>query len=356
MKSGKYSKLKIVWHPEKLLSFVKGEITAPIYIRLKPTNKCNHRCFFCVYNPSFSGIHDNIDTNDEISWEKMKEILEDFKEMGIKAVTLSGGGEPLVYKHIIPTLKRILEKKIKLSIITNGQLLEGEVARLLGHSSWIRISVDYCDEKIFSKTRQLPEKMFFQIKQNIRNFAKKKELGCSLGINFVIHEYNQHQIFEAAKFYKNLGADNIRFSAMWTKKFEEYHRSFRNEAIKQIDCAKRELSDESFEVGSSYSNYFEASGRNKRFYDRCLFLQVVPVIAADSKVYFCHNKAYDPTGCLGSIMNKRFKELWFSEEVAHTMKSFNPRKSCNHECANDEKNILYHEMISCYDPNVAGFP
>ena len=44
----KYSDLKIVWHKEKLASIRDGIITAPICVRVKPTNRCNHRCFYCL--------------------------------------------------------------------------------------------------------------------------------------------------------------------------------------------------------------------------------------------------------------------------------------------------------------------
>jgi len=39
----------------------------------------------------------------------MLEILSDFKEMGVKAITFSGGGEPLIYSHIEEVMKKALE-------------------------------------------------------------------------------------------------------------------------------------------------------------------------------------------------------------------------------------------------------
>ena len=36
----KYGNLKIVWHPEKLEDLRKGKVSAPLCIRIKPTNKC----------------------------------------------------------------------------------------------------------------------------------------------------------------------------------------------------------------------------------------------------------------------------------------------------------------------------
>ena len=331
MSSGKYSKLKLVWYPEKLKSFINEKPTAPIYVRVKPTNVCNHNCFFCIYATSFSGIHEEMKERDTIPFDKMMEILEDFKEMGVKAITLSGGGEPLVYKHIIPTIESILEKDIKLSMITNGQLLMGEKAKLMANANWVRVSVDYFNEYQFNKSRRIPGRLYSKVFENMENFAKIKKPHCSLQVNYIVHKYNKDHLFESAKMLKKLGVENLRFSPMWNQNFEEYHKPFKEHASKQITRAKKELSDDKFEVGSSYDYYFEGAGRKERPYTKCYFMQVVPVIGADCKVYYCHNKAYDATGCYGSIKNQRFKDLWFSEQAAKQMKTFNPQKICKHE-------------------------
>ena len=75
-------------------------------------------------------------------------------------------------------------------------------------------------------------------------------------------------------------------------------------------------------------------------------MQIVPVIGADCNVYFCHDKAYKPNGVLGSVQGSSFKELWFSKKAKEIFKNFNPKKECNHHCANDTKNILAIEMLN----------
>jgi hypothetical protein len=39
-----YSDLKIFLHPEKLKALSQGVVTAPIYVGIKPTNRCDHGC------------------------------------------------------------------------------------------------------------------------------------------------------------------------------------------------------------------------------------------------------------------------------------------------------------------------
>jgi len=70
------------------------------------------------------------------------------------------------------------------------------------------------------------------------------------------------------------------------------------------------------------------------------------VVGADQIVYACHNKAYDKTGAIGSIRDRHFKELWFSEEARLIFAGLNPQKVCHHECANDNKNLIFHNLAS----------
>lgn len=355
IKGGKYSILKIFHHPEKLKSFVSGKVSAPLYVRIKPTNTCCHNCFYCVYNPWFSSIHPESNRSDSIPREKMLEVLNDLKEMGVKAVTFSGGGEPLTYPHIIETLKIILDSKIQLSMITNGQNLKGEAAELLANANWIRVSLDYPDAETFSKIRGKPKELFNEIKENLKNFSQIKKPSCSFGVNCVVNEHNYDKLFEIAKLCKELGIDNLRFAPTWKPEFEEYHRHLIEKAEEQIKEAKK-LQDDNFSVGSTYERYFErGTGQAARSYKRCFYAEMVPVIAANQNVYTCHNNAYEPLARIGTIRDKSFKQMWFSPQTETFFNDFNPQLICNHECSNDEKNKILNDWMDCMDDHVVNF-
>ena len=138
----------MIWHSEKLKAMRDGDITAPIYVRLKPTNKCNHHCSFCSYDPieGDTSVRDDMkDRKAEIPQEKLMEILSDFRDMGVKAVTYSGGGEPLLHPNITEAMEKTLKYGVDLSIITNGQRLNGDRAKVLANAHWVRISSDASD-------------------------------------------------------------------------------------------------------------------------------------------------------------------------------------------------------------------
>jgi MoaA/NifB/PqqE/SkfB family radical SAM enzyme len=355
IRGGRYSILKTFHYPEKVNSLLKRKVTAPIYIRLKPTNRCNNNCFFCVYNPEFSTIHPSSNREDEIPIKKMREIIDDLKEMGVKAVTLSGGGEPLIHPDIEGIIRKLIKNRIRISIITNGLSLEGEVSKLLKNADWVRISLDYHNAELMSKIRNVDKSCFEKVKKNIENFAKLKNKNCDLGVNCVVNHLNYPYLVEIAKFCKNIGIDNLRFSPVWKQDFLEYHTPFKEKAIEQLNEAKKLISP-NFSVGSTYERYFDGStGSNFRNYPRCFYMELVPVIAADQCVYTCHNNAYEPAGKIGSIKNQSFKKMWFSKSTQKFFKKFNHKKVCMHECSNDEKNRILNEFADCYEEGVVEY-
>ncbi|MEM0465174.1 MAG: radical SAM protein [Candidatus Pacearchaeota archaeon] len=347
MKNDIYNRSKLAFHEEKLKSLKEGKITSPIYVRIKPTNKCNHACYYCSYVPENEcTVSENMNFNDEISKEKMLEILNDFKEMGVKAITFSGGGEPLIYPYIEEIMQKTLDYGIELSIITNGQELNGNKARILSKSEWVRISAGEIDAENFVNTRKRPASFFYKLQDNIKNFSKIKKNDCELGINFVVQKNNADKVYESAKYFKNLGVNHIKFTACWVpEEFFEYHKPIKEDVIEQIKKARKDFEDENFKIYDTYEEDFLLTGLCERKYEKCYIMQIIPVIGADSVVYFCHDKTYSKSGVLGSIRKKSFKELWFSEETKEIFENFNPKKKCKHHCTYDSRNLSIIKMI-----------
>ncbi len=347
MKTKKYSNLKIAWHPEKLNSFAKGKVTAPIFVRFKPTNTCNHNCFYCAYNPDYTGMHSTTNRGDLIPREKMLEILKDLKDMSVKAIIFSGGGEPLTYPYIEEALNKTLEGGMHLAMITNGQLLQGKPAELLGNADWVRISLDYCNQDLFSEIRRVHSSFFGKLKKNIKEFSETKNPDCNLGVNCVVHEKNKDFLWDIAKFCKESGVETVRFSPVWNPNFIEYHEGHKENVLNQIQKIKDEMEENGFEVYESFTSELASGGLINRPYKKCYWMQINPVIAADSNVYTCHNKAYDETGLLGSIKKRSFKDLWFSEELAKKFEEFDASEMCKHQCSSEGRNKIVEELLNC---------
>ena len=81
-------------------------------------------------------------------------------------------------------------------------------------------------------------------------------------------------------------------------------------------------------------------------------MQTVPVIAADSCVYFCHDKTYTKRGRLGTLVDKSFKDLWFSDEAREKFENFDAQAECKQHCVYDAKNDLVNQIISSHGEHV----
>ena len=289
-------------------------------------------------------MHTEINERDISETEKMLEVLDDLECIGVKAVTYSGGGEPLLHKHIVKIMERTLENGIDLSIITNGQRLNGDRAKVLAKAKWVRVSMDYTGSKQMIDFRNVSAKSFDEVIANLNAFSKEKNSDCDLAVNYIVHKDNYFGLYDFSKLLKDNGVSNIRYSPMWTPDFYEYHSAIAKEVQEELDKASS-LIDSAFSINTTYNIQPNSSHSSCREYDKCYIMQTVPVIGADLNVYACHNKAYDNKGKIGSIKDCKFSEMWFGEDAEYVFNNFNPKTACQHECSNDRKNILINALL-----------
>lgn len=341
--ANQYSSLKIFHHKEALDAIHDGKKIAPFYIRIKPTNICNHHCSYCTYgagdiqNQTLN--RDLVKRTDTIPWDKMQEIIRDIGDMGVKAVTFSGGGEPLTYPKIVDAVQMLKDRNIDISLISNGQLLKGKIAELFYDAKWVRISFDSPHEAEYMKLRNVSTEAFHMVCDNIKIFAENKAKNCVLGINFVISKANYNRVYEAAALLKNFGVNNIKFAAVLDNQID-YHINIKDTVMAQIHRAQQELSSEEFSIINNYENDWMDKNFKVQQFPHCYTCKLVTVIAADSKVYYCHTRAYDSKAILGDLSNISFKKMWFSDETTKKLENLNPKQDCKNFCVYEERNQL----------------
>ena len=338
-----YSSLKIFHHMDALEALKNNSRTAPVYIRLKPTNLCNHHCEYCTYGSGDTQQktrnRDDVNHTDMIPWEKLQEILCDMGKMGVKAITFSGGGEPLTYPHIVEAAQMARDNGMDLSLITNGQLLMGERAKVFHSAKWVRVSFDSPIEEKYMALRRVSAESFQQVVRNIKDFADQKDKSCTLGINFVVSKANYQQVYEAAKLLKSLGVDNVKFAAM-DGNVPHYHDGIKDDVIEQIQRAQEDFVDDNFAIFNNYQNDWKQKNPSAQNFPVCYTCKLVTVIAADQKVYFCHTRAYDSRAVVGDLHEQSFRDMWFSDETAKRINSLNPMQDCKNFCVYEDRNRL----------------
>ena len=349
-----YSPLKYLSYADHLAALRERRVAAPVHIRIKPTNRCNHNCWYCAYRVDGLQLGEEMREADQIPEAKMMEIVDDLIAMGVKAVTFSGGGEPLLYKPLPAVIDRLAEGGVRVAALTNGSNLKGRVGEALArHATWVRVSVDAWDDASYTASRGAPDGAFTQLLANMRDF-KASGTTAVLGVSLIVSKDNAARIAEAVGLFKEAGAAHVKLSAAVVANDaaanNAYHREFKETADRQISQAMG-LNGDGFSV---LDHYHEMSERFEKTYDFCPYLMFLTVIGADQHVYTCQDKAYTTPGDMGSIEHRSFRDLWFSEEHRARLYAFDPRANCRHHCVTHAKNLSILEFLSI-DPEHAAF-
>lgn len=341
-----YSAMKFLRFSDRIEALRTGRVVAPVHIRIKPTNRCNHKCWYCAYRTDDLKLGEDMDEADSIPQAKMMEIVEDVIAMGVKAVTFSGGGEPLLYRPLPEVIERLATGGVRVATLTNGANLKGRVAEALAqHSTWVRVSVDAWDDESYTRSRGARAGEFTRLLDNMRSFVASGTKSV-LGVSFIVGKDNHHRLHEVCRLFKDVGVNHVKLSGAVVgnsgAENNEYHRAFAESANAEIERCMG-LSGDGFTM---INHYHELEERFDKSYTFCPFLQFLTVIGADQTVYTCQDKAYTRNGMLGSIRDRSFRDFWFSEENRKALFSFNPSVLCSHHCVSHAKNLAIHEYLS----------
>jgi len=121
-----------------------NRIIRPIHLQINPTNKCPLKCSFCSC--------DNRNSNIELDFNLLSDALLKYKKYGTRAVTITGGGDPLAYSKINELLKFLFDYKIDIGFVTNSILFKNVSLDIFKNVTWCRISVS--DEQRLNKKLQ----------------------------------------------------------------------------------------------------------------------------------------------------------------------------------------------------------
>lgn len=341
-----YSNLKALAYPDRMTALLSDVPAPPIHVRIKPTNVCNHSCYFYAYRTDAVSLGEGMSLRDRIPRDKMVEIADDLIAMGVEAVTFSGGGEPLIYPHIADAVERLASGGIKVASLTNGSRLKGKVADAFArHGSWIRVSIDGWDDESYQAYRDVKPGAFEGVLENLRAFAGRGS-ACVLGASIIVDERNAAHIAELSAKLKDCGVSHAKIAPCIVSndgaENNRYHAAFRDIVERQIDAA-RALDDEGFRI---VNHYHEMETRFDKPYESCPFASLLTVIGADCTVYTCQDKAYTEGGRLGSIADRRFRDFWYAPETREALTRLNPAAHCRHHCVADAKNRLLTDLQS----------
>jgi MoaA/NifB/PqqE/SkfB family radical SAM enzyme len=323
-----YSASKALRHPEKFLDIRENRPTSPVHVLLVLSDLCNQNCSFCSYrDPNYISsvlFHENGNYNPNRKLPKIKaiEILDDCKEMGVKGIQFTGGGEPTVH----PDFQEIVDYTTKLGLswglITNGvKLSKFDVSK----ASWVRVSLDASNSKTYSKIRGVMENHFDLACESI------KKTKC--GVTFTVTPDNWTEVYECAKLVKSLGANNFKIGPQFSEEDDKLFDGFYDRALELTHKAE-ELSDENFQVFNRFPSKISEIVEPPK-HKLCAYQYFTTHIGADQNLYRCCVYAYNPYGLVGTIKNKRFKDAWYENWNSIAQFDATKCKGCHYKDINE---------------------
>lgn len=179
----------------------------PFMIDWAITNKCNLSCLHCR----------GMDVK-ELDSKTILRVAQEISDLNPKWIIIEGG-EPLLCDELLDVIDIIHRKNIKIYLISNGMLLNDELAKELSRSNIsLMLSIDGADRETYERIRKGAS---FEKLKDASEIAKKHNILDSC--NVTIGKHNFHQTGEFFKFAKEAGFKKITFIGLKPcKDYEKY--------------------------------------------------------------------------------------------------------------------------------------
>ena len=321
---------KLLYHTKRISEWLSGKNTFPILIEWFPSNVCNQHCDFCSFK-DYKLDKDFLDAN------IMCNELEAMSRDGLKAINITGGGEPLLYPYINSMMRQAHAVGIQLGLFTNGSLLTPQLMEtILKTCTWCRFSIDAGTTEVYKATRKSDD--FCQVWLNVSTMVSmKKQLKskCDIGVGFVITPRNFLTMRQFEDWGVRTGVDYIQFKPMIQRFSAQEDKLFWDMVRPELERLSKNP-----KVMVNLYKYRDLETSIGRPYNKCYGCQFVPCISG-SKVYPCNYMTF-PKYELGDLNHQTFLQIWNSDKRKQICDTL-PQKECQLYCKNNEINkILFN--------------
>lgn len=184
----------------RLMALIDGFGRPITYLRLSVTDRCDFRCVYCMAEDM-----QFLPRKDILSLEELAIIAQQFVELGITAIRITGG-EPLIRRGIdqlFSTLGQLPELE-ELTLTTNGSQLHHHINHLVAANiKRINLSIDSLQAERFSALTRTGN-----LSRVIRNIDLALDAGLRIKLNSVILKgRNSDEVLNLVDFALHRGMD-----------------------------------------------------------------------------------------------------------------------------------------------------
>ncbi len=317
---------------------------APVVVDLDPTSFCDLACPECISGKLLN--------KGRFTRERLGSLAEELVSMGVKAVILIGGGEPLAHSGTQALIHTLGRAGIAIGVVTNGTMIDRNLPGLAEYASWVRVSVDAATTDTYRRFRPNRKgvSVFDHVIDNMRRFAAVKK--GTLGYSFLVMVRqddgesvvsNHHEVLAAAELAKGIGCDYFEVKVM----FDEGHHivglaedvlASLTDQLKQA----RSLEGPNFEIvhSSTLESVRDHAGPiQPKAYHRCRVAELRTLVTS-SGVYICPYHRGNSAAMLGDAVTDSLIDIWSQSERG----IIDPSRDCTFHCARHTSNLEVHQI------------
>lgn len=199
---------KLSHHFDRVQAWEAGERIAPVSVDMALTRACGAMCAFCYAMVQEPQERSSVKVDSSLA------LLDDFKSIGVKSVSLISDGESTISKSYVPFIQHATSLGIDVGNATNAWEWGPEkIEAVLPHLTWVRFTVAAGRPESYAKIMfKGPEhtQVFDKAMANIRyavEYKKKHALPVTLGIQMVLLPEYKDEIIPFSQLALDLGVD-----------------------------------------------------------------------------------------------------------------------------------------------------
>lgn len=302
---------KLMFHPDRVAAWQRGETVYPIYTEVSPTGACNHRCVFCAKD--FVGYRPT-----RLEAERYAAFIGEMARAGLRSVMFAGEGEPCLHPDIAEMARETKAAGVDIAMTTNGsRVKEAGLDGILGLFSWIRFSMNAGRAATYAKIHGCAEKEFDRVVENLRLLCEARDReapGATVGVQCLLLPDNEDELLEQAELVRDIGVDyfTIKPFNYHPKSGHDQYAGWRSTRNGELSDALDELRTDSFNVLFRAHAIDKISGK-KRSYQCCHALPFWSYLDSKGDLYGCSTYLGDERFNYGNMYENTFEDIWNSE-------------------------------------------
>jgi len=332
---------KIFYHGDRIKEYLDSKHTSsPITVTLDLTNRCNNKCPHCI-----SYLKDKKD----LDYNILRNLLKDLKNIGVRGIVITGGGEPLLYNKLIDSLEYGKRLGLNFGMITSGQsdIREKEWLKILKCLNWIRFSLDAGSPSRYKFTHGLSELKFNKIIKTINKITNLKinnNLNITIGVGYIVNLQEPNKELEdvdkAVRLVCKKGLNYFQLRPVLVRSDNKDSRF-----IDYLEITKEYVNNLNYDIKLYNTSLQRRVDRKFRY---CHGGHFITSICANGKVYYCCILKNMNKGEVGDLNKQSFREIWNDGNVRKIGNNINVN-NCPNRCKNNIINNCIEELMDNKD-------